>query len=114
MLAGLPSRVRQALDHPLRREILRDLDESPAPRSSREVWAALGGDVALSEVCYHLWVLEDAKSVRRADFQVERVGRVGDRDRRGGCARLFAAAYGDSPQIVAVLDATRESDHADE
>jgi len=50
--------VRHALDHHLRREILRTLHRSEGPRSPAEIATALPTETSVSLVSYHAHVLE--------------------------------------------------------
>lgn len=69
---GSPPEVRQALSHPLRREIIGILSADSAPRSTVELRAALGGEIAISRIAYHVAVLERAGCVREAGGPGER------------------------------------------
>jgi DNA-binding transcriptional ArsR family regulator len=97
--AQLSATTRDALGHPLRRQILRTLNESAEPRSPSEI-AATTPHVSTSVVSYHAQVLEVCGSVAMS----------GTRQVRGGVARLYASKVADDEQVAAVLQATRGLD----
>ncbi len=96
----LSATERDALGHPVRRQILRALNASAEPRSPGEIAAVALPHVNLSVVSYHAQVLEICGSVALADTrQVD-----------GGVARLYASRVSGDEQVTAVLQATRGLD----
>jgi DNA-binding transcriptional ArsR family regulator len=95
--------VPDALNHPVRRQILRILIDGGEPRDSREIIAAGLADLSLSTVGYHARVLESAGMISRSGG-----GATGDES-----TYRFAATAVDDPEIVALLDSTRDTDVAE-
>ncbi len=100
LAAQLSSRARDALGHPLRRQILRALNESSEPRSPSEIATATLPHASLSVISYHAQVLETSDSVAM----------TGTRQVPGGLARLYASKVAGDAQVAAVLQATRGLD----
>lgn len=94
--------ARDALDHPVRRQILRTLIETKALLSASEIVSTGLPDHSISIVSYHLEVLEAAGKVSRSD-EVP----ADDPSRR------YRATIGDDPETTALLDATRAEDCTD-
>ncbi|MDX6581183.1 MAG: Helix-turn-helix domain [Solirubrobacterales bacterium] len=94
--------VPDALNHPVRRQILRILIDSGEPRDSGEIIAAGLPDLSVSAVGYHVRVLESAGMISRDG------GATGDES-----TYRFAATAVDDPEIVAMLESTRDTDVAD-
>lgn len=99
LVAALDPRLRDALNHPTRREILRLLHAGGA-RSVGELVADLS-PLSRGEVAYHAQVLEGSECVA-AD---------GSRPGPGGEERLLRSTLADSEQAQLVLRATRRPDH---
>ena len=99
LLATLGPGLQDALNHPIRRDILRALHEEPRTRSVSEI---LGDLVPLrrGEVAYHTLVLRDS----------ECVGIVGSRPGPGGREAVLASLVASSDPVQSVLRATRHSD----
>lgn len=95
--------VPDALNHPVRREILRMLIESEEAKSGSELIAAGLPDCSLSAIGYHARVLEAAGMVSQED------GGPGG----GESTYRFAASASDDPEVIALLEATRGNDVAD-
>lgn len=93
--------VPDALNHPVRRQILRILIDSGKAHDSREIIAAGLPDLSVSTVGYHVRVLESAGMISRSG------GSAGDES-----TYRFAATAGDDPEVVALLEATRDTDVA--
>jgi hypothetical protein len=98
--AQLSPTTRDALGHPLRRQILRTLNESAEPRSPGEIAAKSLPHASVSVVNYHAQVLKACGSVAMS----------GARQARGTTARLYASKVAGDEQIAAVLQATRGRD----
>jgi hypothetical protein len=87
-----------ALDHVLRREILRLLHGFDGPRSP--VWAAEKLDHPLSDVSYHFRALLKLKAIA-LDKQTPV---------RGAVEHFYISKVADDPVILGVLERTREAD----
>jgi DNA-binding transcriptional ArsR family regulator len=98
--AQLSPAARDALGHPLRRQILRTLNESSEPRTPGEIATATLPHASVSVVSYHAQVLETRDSVAM----------TGTRQVPGGVARLYASKVAGDEQVAAVLHATRGLD----
>jgi DNA-binding transcriptional ArsR family regulator len=98
----LPLKTRDALGHPVRREILRTLNAGADPRSAGEIAAAFP-EVSLSVLTYHAQVLEN-----RGTITVTTGG-----EEPGGASRLYSSTVSDDERIASILRATRESDRPD-
>ena len=96
----LSATARDALGHPVRRQILRTLNASTEPQSPSEIGAVALPHVNLSVINYHAQVLEVCGSVALSDT----------RQVSGGIARLYASKVADDEQVAAVLQATRGLD----
>jgi DNA-binding transcriptional ArsR family regulator len=94
--AQLSATERDALGHPVRRQILRTLNASAEPQSPSEIAAVALPHVNLSVISYHAQVLETSGSVALS----------GTRQVSGGVARLYASKVAGDEQIAAVLQAT--------
>ena len=88
-----------ALDHPLRRQILRVLIADDEPLTVPQLVTELSPGANISEVAYHARVLESAGAVGRngADSAEADRYRVDD----------------PPPELIALLEATREDDAGD-
>ncbi len=98
LLNGLDPDLQDALDHPIRREILRNLGRSQGGRRVSDLAADLPR-LGLSQVSYHLRVLAGSGVVGLADSD----GPVGGQT-------VYVVAALDHPQAQAVLDATQDGD----
>ncbi len=96
----LTATTQDALGHPLRRQILRALNESPEPRSPSEIATAALPRASVSVVSYHARVLESCGSVAIA----------GTREVQGADASLYASKVAGDEEVAAVLQATRGLD----
>ena len=99
LAATLEPRLRNALDHPIRREVLRSLDRRSGPRSIAELQAELSPFQA-RQLYYHLRVLEEAGLATPA---------TNGPTSAGSYARYASEAVGDS-RVRAVLRATERWD----
>lgn len=95
--------VPDALNHPVRRQILRILIDSGKPHDAREIGAAGLPDLSLSSIGYHARVLESAGMVSRGEGGTA----AGDES-----TYRFAAVAVDDPDVVALLESTRDTDVA--
>jgi DNA-binding transcriptional ArsR family regulator len=100
LAAQLSPTARDALDHPVRRQILRTLNQSSEPRSPSEIATATLPHASVSVVSYHARVLETCDSVAIA----------GTREVDGDTACLYASKVAGDEQVAAVLQATRGLD----
>lgn len=89
-----------ALDHKLRRCILRSLHESDEPSSPARLAKTL--EAPLSNVSYHVTVLRGFGTVEKSDEQQV----------RGTIEHFYVSLVADDPKILAILEATREEDEA--
>jgi len=93
-MASEPS--HDALDHPVRRQILRTLIESGQPLAPAEIVATGLPRASLSAVAYHAGVLE----------------RSGNVSRTGELPHRYTTELAADPKVVALLEATRRADEA--
>ena len=100
LAAQLTAKARDALGHPLRRQILRTLNESTKPRSPREIAMTTLPHASVSVISYHAQVLETCDSVAR----------TGALEVPGADGRLYASKVAGDEQVAAVLRATRGLD----
>ena len=92
-----PEPSHDALNHPVRRQILRALIESGRPLAPAEIVAAGLPRASLSAVAYHAGVLE----------------RSGEVSRTGGeLPPRYTTELAQDPKVVALLEATRRADEA--
>ncbi len=104
LLADLPRETRQALNNPVRRKILRMLNDSETPCTSREIaLAVMPQKSKLRCVNYHTLLLANQGSVKV----------TGARPIRGALARSYASNVAGDRQITTVLQASRELDQVD-
>lgn len=96
----LPLKTRDALGHPVRREILRALNESAKPRSPRELATATHPQSSLSVISYHAQVLEGCGSIA-----VSATPQAPD-----GGARLYSSTVAGDERVASVLQTTRQAD----
>jgi DNA-binding transcriptional ArsR family regulator len=97
--AGLTPSTRQALGHPVRRRILRTLNESAATLSPTDLASSSIPRSRVSVVSYHARVLHECGSVG-----VAQVSATGE--------HFYASVVADDEEIVSVLRATEDSDAA--
>jgi DNA-binding transcriptional ArsR family regulator len=90
-----PEQARDALNHPVRRQILRILTASERPLAPAEIVAAGLPSASLSTVAYHARVLEGSGGVNRA----------GD-----GVPPRYTTDLSSSPEVTTLLEATRQAD----
>lgn len=88
-------RTRDALNHPVRRQILRTLINSGRPLAAAEIVAAGLPNASLSTVAYHALVLEGTGGVSRTP---------------GPAPAHYTTDLSSNPEIVALLEATRKAD----
>lgn len=98
MAAMLDPKLQDALDHPVRRELLRTLSQGGGAKNVAEIGADLGG-FRLSQLVYHLQVL------RRSGSVISTGGPGVDRNH----PRYVSQVAGDG-QVRAVLRATERWD----
>jgi len=92
--------VEHALNHPLRREILRSLTQSNQPRSAAELVATSLPKTNVTLLNYHVGVLETSDLVRV--IENETAG--------AGFTRRYVSTVGEDVQILAILGATESLD----
>lgn len=88
----------KALNHPLRRRILRLLHETGERSSPARMREKLGGE--LSCVSYHVTVLVRFGALKGA----------GEEQVRGAIEHFYTSEVADNPAVEALLEATEESD----
>ena len=94
--------LEHALNHPLRREILRALNRSDRPRTAAELVSALPA-TSVTLLNYHAAVLERCDLVRAIENDV-----AGE-----GFSRQYASNVAEDVQIIAILSATEAQDRRD-
>jgi DNA-binding transcriptional ArsR family regulator len=92
--------VEHALNHPLRRDILRALNQSDGPRSAGEIATESLPKTAVTLINYHASVLETCDIVRIAE----------DEPSGRSLSRRYASNVANDAQIVAILGATEPLD----
>jgi DNA-binding transcriptional ArsR family regulator len=90
----------KAIDHPLRRRVLRLLGDRDEPLSPAQMAEEL--DFSLSMTAYHIRILYELRAVARA----------GRRQVRGALQRFYKSKVKDDPPIATLLEETREVDDA--
>jgi DNA-binding transcriptional ArsR family regulator len=100
LAAQLAPETRDALAHPLRRQILRTLNDSAEPHSPSEIAAMALPHASVSVISYHAQVLEGYGSIAMS----------GTRQTHGSVTRLYSSKVAGDEQVVAVLQATRGLD----
>lgn len=100
LAAQLSAKARDALGHPVRRQILRTLNDSPAPRSPDEIATTALPSIGAGAIGYHARVLEGYGSIAMS----------GTREVPNGLVRLYDSRVAGDEQVAAVLRATRERD----
>jgi DNA-binding transcriptional ArsR family regulator len=88
-------RTRDALNHPVRRQILRTLIASGRPLAPAEIVAAGLPNASLSTVAYHALVLEGSGGVSRSG---------------AGAPPRYTTELSANAEIVSLLEATRKAD----
>lgn len=91
----------KAIDHPLRRRMLRLLGDREEPLSAVQMADELG--FSLSVTAYHMRILYELRAIARA----------GRRQVRGALQRFYKSKVKDDPPIEALLAETREVDDAE-
>lgn len=86
----------QALDNPIRREVIRLLCDEP--RTQSDISSRLG--ISLSEIGYHVSVLEEAGAASHEDPERS----------RPASQRILRSALGDNQEVRLVLVATQQPD----
>jgi DNA-binding transcriptional ArsR family regulator len=95
LVVGLDEKTQHALNHPVRRELLRCLNKERVPRTVGQL-ALDFPPATLSRLSYHLKVL--------ARYGAARVVGAG--------APSYMSALGEEPSVLAVLQVTEEWDRA--
>jgi DNA-binding transcriptional ArsR family regulator len=95
--------VEHALNHPLRRSILRALNQSDGPRSAGEIATESLPKTGVTLINYHAAVLETCDIVRIAE----------DDPNGQSLARRYSSNVANDPQIAAILGATEPLDNLD-
>lgn len=98
MEEGMPAAVSRAVNHRLRRRILRRLHESAEPLSPARLARRLHDPPGA--VSYHVKVLRGCEAVARVDR----------RGARGPVRQPYSSLVADDPEVTALLDRTREAD----
>jgi hypothetical protein len=95
--------LEHALNHPLRREVLRALNRSDLPRSAAELVASSLPSTSVTLLNYHAAVLERCDLVRVTEDEVA----------GAGFSRRYASNVAEDVQIIAILSATDALDRLD-
>ena len=95
--------LEHALNHQLRREVLRALNRSDRPRSAAELVTACLPKTSVTLLNYHAAVLERCDLVRAIENEV-----AGD-----GFSRRYSSNVAEDVQIIAILSATEALDRHD-
>ncbi len=95
--------LEHALNHPLRREVLRALNRSARPCGAGELVSACLPTTSVTLLNYHAAVLERCDLVRVIDNEV-----AGE-----GFSRSYASNVSEDVQIIAILSATEAQDRLD-
>ncbi len=95
--------LEHALNHPLRREIVRALNRSDRPRSAAELGETGLRNASVTLLNYHAAVLEGCDLVR-----VEDNGGTGE-----GVGRRYSSNVTEDVQVIAILGATEAFDRHD-
>jgi DNA-binding transcriptional ArsR family regulator len=106
LLSDLPRNLRHALDHPLRREILRVLHTFNGRNTPEELAALLNGDPTQHQVDHHLLVLEEARLVERLNYRIEIWENRRARRSQADPSLLYTSLVADDPQVAVVLRST--------
>jgi hypothetical protein len=93
--------MEHALNHPLRREIVRALNQSTEPRSAGEIVTGSLPKTGITTISYHAAVLERCDILRIAE--VEPAGE--------SLTRRYVSNVANDIQIVAILGATESLDN---
>ncbi|MBK5220756.1 MAG: hypothetical protein JJE35_13420 [Thermoleophilia bacterium] len=93
--------VEHALNHPLRREIVRALNQSEAARSAGELATESLPKTAVTLINYHAGVLATCEVLRVAESEPN-----GE-----SITRRYASNVANDPQIAAILGATKPLDN---
>lgn len=99
LVVSLRPKLHDALHHPLRREIVRELNASKRPLSIWELEARIGSSLA-AEISYHVRVLR----------RCEAVDGEGERQVDAGAARAYRSLIEEDVNARAFLRLTEESD----
>lgn len=99
LVATLHPRLKDALNHPTRRDVLRALRGKRQVRSVGEIAAGLP-PLKRAEVGYHATVLDDLECIEERGTRPGLVGRE----------RVFGSCLVDDPQAQLVLEATERAD----
>jgi DNA-binding transcriptional ArsR family regulator len=87
-----------AIDHPLRRRILRQIRDCGEARSPVQLAQELGA--SLGTVSYHVKVLSGFDALRK----------TGEQQARGAVEHFYESTIENEPSIEALLEETREAD----
>lgn len=93
-----PANLIKALDHGLRRRILRVMNEAGGPISPVKMGELL--DASLGNISYHVNILHDLGAVELDSLQQV----------RGAMEHFYVAKTDDNKAIMALLEETRDAD----
>jgi DNA-binding transcriptional ArsR family regulator len=99
LAAPLEPKLQDALDHPIRREVLRTLNQGGRSRSVAEIGTELPA-IPLGQLGYHLQVLRRSGAVASLPAELD----------AGVCRARYASEVFDDGQVRAVLRATEQWD----
>jgi DNA-binding transcriptional ArsR family regulator len=102
VVAGLAPHQQRALDHPIRRQILRVLSRSSGPQTLAELCEGIPG-TGLSTIGYHLLVLEECAFVSVSGVLTG----------PGDAERNFTSNIADNRVVITALRETQKLDEID-
>lgn len=100
LAAPLSAEFEKALNHSLRRRILRVLHGSPVDLSPTEIAKTHLANESVSRVSYHVQVLLRCQTVRQTETKSV----------RGATQHFYVSTVADNPQVTATLAATETMD----
>lgn len=102
VIEGLAPHQQRALDHPIRRQILRVLSRDAAPQTLSEICEGIP-ETSISTIGYHLLVLEECAFVSVSGVLTG----------PGDAERHFASNVADNRVVMAALQETQRLDELD-
>lgn len=103
LVGALAPQVRHALNHPVRRRILRTLNDSRTARTAAAVTTLIHPTPGMSVLGYHLRVLEQLGCIRSL---------APDASPNGEAPTLYESRVADDEEIASILQATRQLDRS--
>lgn len=103
LVRALTPEVRHALNHPVRRRILRTLNDSQTARTPAAIATLIHPTPGMSVLGYHLRVLEQLGCIRSPAPGTAASGKA---------PTLYESNVADEEQITSILQATRQLDRS--